>query len=146
MKNLFLRSLLVIGLASSIVACSKDEETPTPAPTLIGKWNVNTFINFTKLGTTVLFDDTAKFDAGELTIEFTSNKAISTLGTDKDTSDYVYLNNKLTFVSYDPIDGYDTTIFNYVNLTSNSLVIASRDTTTTTGGDLVSNSEYRMTK
>jgi|688.fasta_scaffold1736996_1 hypothetical protein len=144
MNHLFLRSLLVIGIAFGIVSCSDDEVSP--APTIIGKWNVNTFINTTKIGTTILLNDTAKFDAGEFTIEFSANKAYNTLGPDKDTVEYTFKNNTLTFYDYDPIDGYDTTVFNYVNLTSNGLIIASRDTTITTGGELVSNTECRMTK
>jgi len=34
MKNLFLKSILILGLATTIVACSKDEETTTPSATI----------------------------------------------------------------------------------------------------------------
>lgn len=148
MKNLFMKSLLAITIASSLIACSKDEETtPTPSPTLLGKWNVINTISMAKLGTTVLLDDTTSFTTGQYTIEFTANKAISTMGTDKDTADYVYANNRLMVISYDPTDGYDTTTFNSVNLTSTSLKATTLDTTDTGGGILIISSyEINMKK
>ncbi|SRR5574343_1526656 len=147
MKNLFFKSVLILGMASVIVACSDDEETPAPAPSLVGKWNVNSQVIKVKLGANVLQNDSTNFAAGEGYFEFIAPKTlIASLDTEKDTVDYFYANGQLTLIAYDPVDGNDTTIFNKVNLTSNSLLISMLDTSVTPSGNLISEVTLRMSK
>lgn len=146
MKNLFFKSVLILGMASIVVACS-DEETPAPAPSLVGKWSVNSQVIKVKLGANVLQNDSTAFAAGEGYFEFIAPKTlIASLDTEIDTVDYFYANGKLTLIDYNTIDGNDTTIFNKVNLTTNSLLISMLDTTVTANGNLVSEVTLRMSK
>lgn len=146
MKNLFFKSVLFLGLASSIVACS-DEETPAPSPSLVGKWNVNSEVVKAKLGTNELQNDSTAYAAGEATVEFIAPKTvIAKFGTDLDTSDYFYANGKLTLIAYDAVNGNDTTIFNKVNLTTNSLLVSLLDTQSTPSGNLYSEYTLRLSK
>ena len=69
MKNLFLKAILVVGLATTIVACSKDEET-TPTATIVGTWEATSQSSKITLNGTVLQDSTETYAAGELSVEF----------------------------------------------------------------------------
>ncbi len=146
MKNLFFKSVLFLGMASLIIACSEDE-TPTPAPTIVGKWGVNSQVIKVKLGTNVLQNDSTAFAAGEANFEFIAPKTlIANVDGLIDTVDYYYTNGTLTLIDYDPVDGYDTTMFNKVNLSANALLISMLDTTVTPSGNLVSEYTIRMSK
>ncbi len=147
MNNLFFKSVLILGMASIVVACSDDEETPAPAPSLVGKWGVNSQVINVKLGTNVLQNDSTAFAAGEGYFEFIAPKTlIASLDSETDTTDYYYANGKLTVIAYDPVDGYDTTIFNKVSLSANSLVVSMLDTTVTANGNLTSEYTLRFSK
>ncbi len=146
MKNLFFRSVLFLGMVTIVVACS-EEETPTPAPTIVGKWGVTSRVINVKLGTNVLQSDSTAYAAGEADFEFVAPKTvIAKMDGTTDTVDYYYANGKLMFIDYDPIDGYDTTVFNKVNLSANALMISMLDTMITPSGNLVSEFTVRMTK
>jgi hypothetical protein len=150
MKNLILKSFVMVALATSIIACSKEETTtPIPEPTeqelVLGDWNVSKFIIYSKLGGSVQRNDTTSYNAGTYTFKFTATKAYKTVGMEIDTFSYTFANKKITMIQFNPIkNGNDTTIYNYVKVTSDSLIIADRDTTSTLAGPLISNTELRM--
>ncbi len=147
MRNLFLKSLLVIGVASAIVACSKDEENAAPAPTFVGKWNVNSEITRTILGTNVLRNDTSEYPANFATFEFNSSSSMfANVGGMLDTLEYSYVNGKLRIIDFDPIDGNDTSVFNKVTLSASSAIITDLDTTVTANGLLISEYTINMSK
>ncbi len=143
MKNLLFKSLMVIGLATVVVACSDDEETPAPVPTEIGTWQGESQITRTKLGSTILRNDTLKFPAGFSIMEFKApNSLIVNLDGDIDTLEYTYVNGKVTTVQFDDVNGNDTTVYNKITLTLSTFTLTELDTTDTGSGLLIS--EYTI--
>lgn len=142
MKNLFLKSLIVIGLASTLVACSEDE-VAAPAPSIVGKWQASSEITRVTLGASILQNDTANYPANFASLDFaSSNFVYANVGGMLDTLTYTYANGKLTMIERDPINGNDTTIYNKVTLSTSALVLTELDTTNTGGGLLIS--EYTI--
>ncbi len=137
MKNLFLKAILIIGLATTFVACSKDEETTTPAATIVGTWEATSENSKVTLNGTLLQDSTLVYDAGELTVEFKSNGlAIATFdGADSDTNKYSLNGSILTLVT---MDNVDTTVFNNTSFTSTNLVMGINDTQVNGANTIVS--------
>lgn len=64
MKKLLFRTMMVAAMATTLVACKKDETTTptgTSASQLVGTWDVNLEISKTFSGTTLLATDTTVF-------------------------------------------------------------------------------------
>lgn len=138
---------MVLALASTIVACSKDDENPTPAPTVVGKWNVNSEIIRTTLGTNVLRNDTTDYPAGFATFEFSSTLMFANVAGMLDTLDYSYVNGKLTLIDFDETEQkFDTTVYNKVTLSTSALVLTDLDTTVTANGSLISEYTVNLSK
>lgn len=126
MKNLFLKAILVVGLATTIVACSKDEET-TPTATIVGTWEATSQSSKITLNGTVLQDSTETYAAGELSVEFKSNGiAIAKMvGEPDDTNKYILSGSALTLIT---MDNVDTTVFNNTTFTTTNLTLGMSET------------------
>ena len=143
MKNLLFKTLMVIGLATVVVACSEDEETPAPVPTEIGTWQGVSQIFRSTSGAIVLRNDTLKYPTGFATMEFKAPKSlIINLDGDIDTLDYTYANGKVTTIQFNDNGRNDTMVYNKVNLTLSTFTLTQLDTTDTGGGLLIS--EYTI--
>lgn len=127
MKNLFLKSILILGLATTFVACSKDEETTTPSATIVGTWEGTSQTQKITINGTTYLDSTETYAAGDLTVEFKSTGiAIAKFaGEPDDTNKYTYSGSVLTLIT---MDNADTTVFNNTTLTSTNLTLGMSDT------------------
>ncbi len=145
MKNLFLKSILVLGLATTFVACSKDEETTTPAATIVGTWEATSENTKVSLNGTVLQDDTTLYDAGELVVEFKSNGlAVATFdGVDPDTNKYSLNGSVLTLIT---LDNVDTSVFNTTSFTSSNLIMGMNETQVDGSNTIVSSYKINFKK
>ena len=134
---------MVIGLATVVVACSEDEETPAPVPTEIGAWQGVSQIIRSTSGGLVLRNDTLKYPTGFATWEFKAPKSlIINLDGDIDTLDYTYANGKVTTIQFNDNGRNDTTVYNKVNLTLSTFTLTELDTTNTNGVEVIS--EYTI--
>jgi hypothetical protein len=111
--------ILSIVITSAILfSCSKKDSTPS-TPSIVGKWNLNKEIYTVSQSGTILITDTILGTQGEY-VDFTSSGlAISNdaSGTNGDTSNYTFSNNKLT-ISSSPTD---FTVLNVTTLSNNQL-------------------------
>jgi len=126
MKNLFLKSILILGLATTFVACSKDEET-TPSATIVGTWEATSENSKVSVNGTVLQDSTTAYAANELVVEFKSNGfAIAKFnGLNPDTNKYTLNGSVLTLIT---LDNTDTSVFNNTSFTSTNLIMGMNET------------------
>ena len=69
MKKILVRSVLVFAMATSLIACSKDEVTTAPV-TIVGKWEAVTEISKITINGQLLQDSTLTYSANELFVEF----------------------------------------------------------------------------
>ena len=127
MKNLFLKSILILGLATTFVACSKDEETTTPSATIVGTWEATSQTSKVSVNGVVLQDSTETYAAGELSVEFKSNGiAIAKFaGEPDDTNKYTLNGTVLTLIT---MDNVDTTVFNNTTFNSTDLKLGINET------------------
>jgi len=111
--------ILSIVITSAILfSCSKKDATPS-TPSIVGKWNLNKEIYTVSQSGTILITDTILGTQGEY-INFTNTGlAISNdaSGTNGDTSNYTFSNNKLTITS----SPTDVTVLNVTTLSNNQL-------------------------
>lgn len=126
MKKLLLQSLLIVGIATTIIACSKDEETKVPTPTIVTKWDRVLDVERTFINNELQFNDTTKYDAGFEQLEFTADGKVYTylLNVASDTTIYsIDTAGALTIVKVNFPNRNDTTFFNKVDVTLDSLIL-----------------------
>ncbi len=114
-----MKKIILFSILTSVIlfSCSKKDTTPTP--TIVGKWNLNKEVyTVSQLGT-ILLNDTILGTQGEYVNFTNSGLAIhnDASGTNGDTSNYTFSNNKLT-ISSSPVD---FSVFNVTTLSNNQL-------------------------
>lgn len=127
MKKLLFRTMMVVGMATALVACEKDEETTGgSSSSIVGTWDQRSERQTATLNGQLYQDTTINYPAGSFLITFTAGgKGYSS---DGDTVDYTLNNGVLTLIG--DIDGqYDTTIFN-ASVTSTDLILSQSGTDT----------------
>lgn len=127
MKKILLQLLLVVGIATSFVACSKDEEVKAPEPTLIGNWEAVEDIERTFLNNALQLDDTTRYDSAYLRSEITADGKIKTklMGTLISTSNYIIdTAGGMRIVTVNTPLPNDTTYYNKVVYTLDSLILS----------------------
>ncbi len=131
MKKILLQTLIVVGIATSFVACSKDEETKVPVPTLVTKWEGVEDIERTFLNNDLQLDDTTKYDAGEVQVEFTADGKVYTnfMGIPFDTTFYkIDSLGGMRIVKINTPNRNDTSYYNKVVYTLDSLILSNTKT------------------
>lgn len=138
MKKLLLRSVLVFAMATSLIACSKDEETTTPT-SIVGRWEAVTENSKITINGQLLQDSTLTYAPNELIVEFYSNGTVIGSSSDSsatnDTLTYVFSGTTLTMIS---LDKTDTSVFNNSNFTATTLKLGMLDTQAENGNTIVS--------
>ncbi|MCF8284774.1 MAG: lipocalin family protein [Sphingobacteriales bacterium] len=138
MKKLLVRSVLVFAMATSLIACSKDENTATPL-SIVGKWEATTQKTKVTINGQLLQDSTQTYAANELVVEFFANG--TAIGTSSDSSSkddtltYVFSGSTLTVIS---LDKKDTSVFNNTSFTASTLKMGMLDTQVENGYTIVS--------
>lgn len=146
MKNLVFKSILVIGLATTIVACSKDEETSgTPTASVVGNWEAKLETETAIVNGQSTIDTTQVYAANELVVNFNSNgMAIATFNsTAKDTSTYTLSGSTLTLIS---LDKTDTTVFNETTVSGSVLNLGTTETDVIGGVTVISKTNIILNK
>lgn len=146
MKKLFLKSMMVLGIASALVACEKDETTPNSntntGSQLVGTWDVNLEIDRSYIGTTLISSDTIVFGTTMTSVyTFNSDGSAMNVYNDNGTIDtstfrYSTSGNVLTLLS--PPDTSTATF----TINGNSLVVNAEGTF----GTVRYTTERRLTK
>jgi hypothetical protein len=72
MKKLLVRSVLVFAMATSLIACSKDDGTTSPS-SIVGKWEATTQKTKVTINGQLLQDSTQTYAPNELVVEFFAN-------------------------------------------------------------------------
>ena len=138
MKKLLVRSVLVFAMATSLIACSKDENTATPL-SIVGKWEATTQKTKVTINGQLLQDSTQTYAANELVVEFFANG--TAIGTDddslstNDTLTYVFSGTTLTVIS---LDKRDTSVFNNSSFTATTFKMGMLETQVENGYTIVS--------
>lgn len=130
MKNLLLKTLLIAGIATTIIACSKEEEAPkVEEPTLKAKWEVQYDVRINKLNADTTLNDTAFYVANELVYEFANDSVIiaSSDSIPFKTLKYKYNNGILTTVELKLVGGNDTTVYKTVQYSLTDLRLVSEE-------------------
>lgn len=146
MKNLLFKSILVLGLAATVVACSEDEDSnATPSASVVGTWEAKMQTASATANGQTSIDTIQVYAANELVVDIRSNgMAIATFnGTDKDTSSYTFSGNTFTLISSDKTD---TTIFNETTVTGSVLNLGTTETEVIGGVTVVSKSNLIFNK
>ncbi|MCF8284775.1 MAG: hypothetical protein K9I48_07345 [Sphingobacteriales bacterium] len=142
MKKILLKSVLVLAMATSLIACSKDDGTTSPS-SIVGKWEATTDFSKVTINGQVLQSLTDTFSVGELYVDFLSNGTMISSSIDtsamNDTSTYVVNGSAVTIIS---LDKRDTSIFSISNLTSSTLRLGESQTQIQNGSTIVS--EYSI--
>ena len=138
MKKLLVRSVLVFAMATSLIACSKDENTATPL-SIVGKWEATTQKTKVTINGQLLQDSTQTYAANELVVEFFANGIAIDRSNDSsskdDTLTYVFSGSTLTVIS---LDKKDTSVFNNTSFTASTLKMGMLDTQVENGYTIVS--------
>lgn len=138
MKKLLVRSVLVFAMATSLIACSKDENTATPL-SIVGKWEATTQKTKVTINGQLLQDSTQTYAANELVVEFFANGIAIDRSNDSsskdDTLTYVFSGSTLTVIS---LDKKDTSVFNNSSFTATTLKMGMLDTQVENGYTIVS--------
>jgi hypothetical protein len=146
MKKLLLKSVLVFAMATSLIACSKDDGTTSPS-SIVGKWEATTAFSKITSNGQVIHNNTDTFSAGELYVDFLSNGIMisSTIDTSitNDTSTYVMNGSAVTIIS---LDKSDTSIFSISNLSSSTLKLSDSQTRIQNGSTIVSEYSFNFKK
>lgn len=146
MKNLLFKSILVLGLAATVVACSEDEDTnATPTASVVGIWEAKMQTASATANGQTTIDTVQVYAANELVVDIRSNGiAIATFGgSSKDTNTYTFSGNTMTLIS---LDKTDTTIFNETTVTSSVLNLGTSDSEVINGVTVVSKSNLILNK
>ncbi len=143
MKKLLLKPVLFLGIAISIVACSKDDETktPEPAPSIIATWTQLLTVSRTEVNNTVTRSDSFEYEGGVYESQLRADgKWINYLATmPMDTLLYVsYADTALMRIEVNFPERNDTTLFNKVTMTKDSLILGSYKTQVTGGNTIKS--------
>lgn len=130
MKKLLFKPVLFLGIATSLIACSKDDETktPEPAPSIVATWINLMDISRTEVNNQVVNNDTIKYENGGAETQLTADgKFISYFATvPMDTQIYVsYGDTALLRVRVNFPERNDSTFFNEVTMTKDSLILRS---------------------
>ncbi len=121
MKNFLLKSLMVAVIASTIVACEKDDSSSTSSGTIVGTWEATSSRSIEKLNGQTVVDSTETYAANQLVVTFNANGTIySNDNGTIDTSNYVLNGNQLLLIDNDPVFGIDTISFT-ATITSTNL-------------------------
>lgn len=121
MKNFLLKSLMVAVIASTIVACEKDDSSSTSSGTIVGTWEATSSRSIEKLNGQTVVDSTETYAANQLVVTFNANGTIySNDNGTIDTSNYVLNGNQLLLIDNDPVFGIDTMSFT-ATITSTNL-------------------------
>ena len=138
MKKLLVRSVLVFAMATSLIACSKDENTATPL-SIVGKWEATTQKTKVTINGQLYQDSTQTYAANELVVEFFANGIAIDRSNDSsskdDTLTYVFSGSTLTVIS---LDKKDTSVFNNTSFTASTLKMGMLDTQVENGYTIVS--------
>lgn len=124
-KNFVKFTVIALSVVTFGTSCTEEEK---PAPSIVGKWEINKEI-FTisdSVTSAVLYGDTTVYGPGELMIEFqTNNMYVNTVtkGTDvKSNSGYYSVSNKVLKLS-DSSDMADADEYNIVTLNATDVKI-----------------------
>jgi hypothetical protein len=121
MKKLLVRSVLVFAMATSLIACSKDENTATPL-SIVGKWEATTQKTKVTINGQLLQDSTQTYAPNELVVEFFANGIAIDRSNDSsskdDTLTYVFSGTTLTVIS---LDKKDTMVYNNSSFNASTL-------------------------
>lgn len=135
MKKILIKTMMIVAMAVTLVACEKDETTTaagTSASQLIGIWDVNLEISKTFTGTTLLATDTTLFGSdlkGALTLNNNgSGTYIEIDNGNSDTSNFNYSISGNTITSFYNGDTSTATF----TLNSSALTIIGENTNGTT--------------
>lgn len=146
MKKLLVRSVLVFAMATSLIACSKDENTATPL-SIVGKWEATTQKTKVTINGQLLQDSTQTYAANELVVEFFANGIAIDRSNDSsskdDTLTYVFSGSTLTVIS---LDKKDTSVFNNTSFTASTLKMGMLDTQVENGYTIISDFSINLTR
>lgn len=146
MKKLLVRSVLVFAMATSLIACSKDEETTAPV-SIVGKWEATTQKSKVTIDGQLLQDSTETYSAGELIVEFFANGTAIGSSNDSsatgDTTTYTVNGSTVTLIS---LDKRDTTVFNNSSFNASTLKLGMLDTQVENGYTIVSDFSINFTR
>ncbi len=121
MKKFLFKSLMVVALASTIVACEKEEDSSTNTGSIVGTWEATSARSIEKMNGVTVNDTTETYAANELVVTFNADgTAYSVEDGDTDTASYVLTGNQLLLIENDPVFGIDTLSFN-TTITSTNL-------------------------
>lgn len=110
MKKLLFRTMMVVGMATALVACEKeDDSTSGTNGSILGTWEATSSRSIEKMNGQTLNDTTETYAANQLVVTFNSNgTAYSVEDGIKDTANYILNGNQLSLFDNDPIFGSDT--------------------------------------
>jgi hypothetical protein len=138
MKKLLVRSVLVFAMATSLIACSKDENTATPL-SIVGKWEATTQKTKVTINGQLLQDSTQTYAPNELVVEFFANGIAIDRSNDSsskdDTLTYVFSGTTLTVIS---LDKKDTMVYNNSSFNASTLKLGMLYTQAENGNTIVS--------
>ena len=146
MKKLLVRSVLVFAMATSLIACSKDENTATPL-SIVGKWEATTQKTKVTINGQLLQDSTQTYAANELVVEFFANGIAIDRSNDSsskdDTLTYVFSGSTLTVIS---LDKKDTMVYNNSSFNASTLKLGMLDTQSENGNTIVVDYSINLTR
>lgn len=113
MKKLLFRTMMVVGMATALVACEKEEDSNSSSTgSILGTWEATSDRNIEKVNGQTITDTTETYAANELVVTFNANgTAYSVENGDTDTARYVLNGNQLLIIDTDPVFGTDTLTF-----------------------------------
>jgi hypothetical protein len=122
MKKLLFKSMMVVAMAATLVACEKDDETTggTSGASIVGTWDQTSEKTTYSINGQVIEDTTIIYPADSFLITFTSTGVA--YSNDGDTLQYSLNNGKLTLIS-NYGGQYDTAVMN-ANVTATNLTLS----------------------
>ncbi len=112
MKTLILKTLLVAGLATTFIACEKDENGTGgsgSSASIVGTWEQTSERYVTRINGTLYSDTTIAVAPGTNVFNVTAGGKVID---GSDTSDYTFSNGILTVIGESSTGGRDTSVFN----------------------------------
>ena len=123
MKKLLFRTMMVVGMATALVACEKEDSfTSSTTGSILGTWEATSSRIIEKMNGQNVIDTTETYAANQLVVTFNSNGTVYSIedGGVTDTSNYILKGNQLSLIDNDPISGPDTLTYT-ATITSTNL-------------------------